>query len=334
MRSMPLFQSKAAPVLCLANEGDIKVRPVASKGLARKRGIRHMPPMTLISSRLSIALSFSLAVGGVAACGPVGEGSPNAPEPEMPAEDAGVEALIPPAECGAAFPGPPPSNVVDLQAGYEADAAAARAAADVVYPVNLSEVPSFQRATINFMLGRTGGETIDESDVVAAGELGAAVAVAIAAGGGSEVDFIMLRRGLAHSYLCARPLPASLDELVEHFGDFTAWESTFEVGCSRAKNEARRIYEHPEGDLYVAETVDAEGTVRETEVLFRATRDDGHLDFAAYTADGVITDRSSFATPSSTLVLASPYTCLTCHVDMEAERMDVVDATGTGAGCQ
>ncbi len=144
----------------------------------------------------------------------------------------------------------------------------------------------------------------------------------------------MLRRGLSFAYLCSRPLPPSLEALEERVGRYWEWDTVFDVGCSRAKNEARSIYIAPDAQTFVAETVDDNGAVRETEVLFRSLRTDGHLDFAAYTADGVITDRSSFATPSSSLVLAAPYTCLTCHIDQEAGTMSRVDATGTGAGCQ
>lgn len=325
------------------------MRREGGSGLAASKRMRHDVAMTLYAStclavasacraptlaafQMGLVFCFSLLAFG---CGQDAGREPDATEPEAtPVVDAGVLVLAPPAECGADFPGPPPADIADLRPNYIEDAEAALASSSVIYPVDLSAAPAFQRATVNYLLGRASGQSVAESDVEAAGELGEAVKVAIAAGGGSEVDFIMLRRGLAHYYHCARPLPASLDELVEVFGDFTTWEARYEIGCSRAKNEARQIYEHPEGALFVAETVDEDGAIRETEVLFRSTRDDGHLDFAAYTQEGLITNRSSFATPSSTLVLAAPYTCLTCHVDMEAEQMNIVDATGTGAGCQ
>jgi hypothetical protein len=75
--------------------------------------------------------------------------------------------------------------------------------------------------------------------------------------------------------------------------------------------------------------------VRETEVLFTSLRSDGQLDFAAYTEEGKLSDRSTFATAGGTsVVLAAPYTCISCHLDTTAWTITRKMPTGTGAGCR
>ena len=86
--------------------------------------------------------------------------------------------------------------------------------------------------------------------------------------------------------------------------------------------------------MSVAETLH-DGGVRETEVLFRDLRGDGQLDFAVYTADGALTDRSTFATANGGRVTAAaPYTCMSCHVDTTGFTFSTLAPTGTGAGCR
>ena len=127
--------------------------------------------------------------------------------------------------------------------------------------------------------------------------------------------------------------PRDLAELRRRYGDFLAWPSR-EIGCSKPKDGPRRLYEDDAQGVYVAQTVVA-GAVRETEVLFTHLRKDGQLDFAAYTDAGELTDRSTFATAGGTGVTsAAPYTCISCHLDVNAGTISRRLPAGTGAGCR
>lgn len=232
--------------------------------------------------------------------------------------------------CGASLPGPGPLATGEDAPGYF-DEVAALGPLELPAPVDIAHLTAEQRTLVSFMLLRPEGDTVSQADVDAAGPLGQAVAAAIAKAGGHDVDLPLLRRGLYHLYACSRPLPPTLDDLRVHFGDYTTW-SEQTVHCSRAKAAERRLYRRADGEVSVAETLDDDGAVRETEVIFKGLRDDGHVDFAAYTPLGALTNRSTFATPVSEVILASPTHCTSCHVDPVAQRMALVDATGTGAG--
>lgn len=273
--------------------------------------------------------------------GPVDAGEPDAGPTEVDAGpvDAGpVDAGAPdagwgpPVACGAALPGiAMQTGLVEGQPNYAQELAA----------LDLSTLPAswstqaeakFQAGVINWMLGRDRGTTITRADAEAAGPLGQAVLGAMAKGSGGKVDFTFLRRGLQHFYPCGRPVPASLNELTARYGDWTQWPG-FDLVCARPKNGPRRFYENELLGVFIAETVE-NGIVRETEVLFDSLRTDGQLDFAVYTPQGELTDRSTFATRGGTpITSASPYTCLSCHVDAVTGRMKVRKPTGTGAGC-
>lgn len=289
----------------------------------------HAVPLRRRSTGVPLLGLFSIALAACPSPTPSSDGGGAPPaDGGTPISDGGTANIA----CGAELPGPGPVATSDGDPGYF-DEVAALDLAGIDSEVDLSGLSPSQRTLTNFMLLRAGGSTVTASDIEAAGELGRAVAAAIAQGGGSEVDFAFLRRGLYNVYNCSRPLPPTLSDLRAQFGEYTAWEQRT-VLCSRAKSADRRIFTEPTGAVFVAETLDEEGEVRETEVLFSTLRDDGHLDFAAYTGAGALTNRSTFATAVSEVVLAAPFACTACHIDSVGERLALVNATGTGSGCQ
>lgn len=241
-------------------------------------------------------------------------------------------SFAPPVACGSLLPGPPlKTDVTEGQPGY-ADELAALDLSRVADPLDYSAESKLAIAVINYMLGRSSGVRISHAEARQGGGLGRAVLGAAAKGTAGRIDFAFLRRGLHYFYPCSRPLPKNLIELRLRYGNYRTWPS-HEVPCSRPKDGPRRIYEDSELGVYVAETV-VSGQVRETEVLFTSLRRDGQLDFAAYHADGALSDRSSFATPSGTTTTATPYTCISCHLDAANGTITRRSPTGTGAGCR
>ena len=239
----------------------------------------------------------------------------------------------PPVACGAMLPGPPlKSDVTEAKPGY-AEELAALDVSMVPDPLDYSADTKLAITVINYMLGRSQGTSIAHAEALKIGGMGRAVLAAAAKSTGGKVDFTMLRRGLHYFYPCSRPFPGSLTELRSRYGDYRTWPVA-ELDCSRPKNGPRRIYEDHKLGMYVAETV-VNGTVRETEVLFTGLRKDAQLDFAAYTSEGALSDRSTFAASGgSEFTLAAPYTCISCHLDTTSWTISQRMPTGTGAGCR
>jgi hypothetical protein len=235
--------------------------------------------------------------------------------------------------CGGLLPGPPlKAGTTEAQPGYAAELAALDLSA-VPDPFDYASDSKFVIATINYMLGRSSGTQVSRAELAQAAGLGQAILGAAAKGTPGRVDISFLRRGLYYFYLCTRPLPGDLNELAVRYGDYRTWPAQ-ELPCSRPKNGPRRLYENPASGIYVSETLTDSG-VRETEALFTSLRQDGQLDFAAYTADGALSDRSSFATGSGAVATsAAPYTCMSCHADPASGTVSRRIATGTGAGCR
>lgn len=278
------------------------------------------------------ALLLLLCCFALVAC-PSDDGSVPTDAGDVVVEDAGPPpAPEPPSACGDTYPGPTPVNAQEFQPGYE-DAVAELDLQAHPPPYDLSGEGGLQAGLVNYMLGRYGGRTVTEDDLVAAGGMGDAIRAAYASGEGS-LDFLFLRWGFHHHYYCEVAVPADLDDFVARYGDFTAWPMN-ETPCGAPKDTPRRMWEDPEGRAVVAETM-VDGEVRETEILFFDLRDDGQIDFGAYTEDGFLMDRSEFATASSSVVIASPYACMTCHTQsgLFSNTFDNRHPTGTGAGCR
>lgn len=250
------------------------------------------------------------------------------------ASDAALDAaLVPPVACGAALPGVAmKSDLIEAEPGY----AAALAALDltkVADPFNMSGESKLVRGIANFMLVRSTGTSFTATDAKQSAGMGEGLLGAAAKGTGGRLDVTFLRRGLQYFYPCSRPLPKDLATLKARYGDYTTWTSAT-IACSKPKNGPRRLHDNHELGVYVAETL-VNDVVRETEVIFSNLRDDGQLDFAVYTPEGELTDRSTFATNGGTPVTsASPFTCMSCHYDVNAGTFSARMPTGTGAGCK
>lgn len=246
----------------------------------------------------------------------------------QPAPD--TEVWAPPVACGEDLPGPPMASVVEAEPGF-AEELAAVDTDGVADPIDYGSESKLVRGVINYMLGRASGTTAARAEALDAGVFGRVI-LASAAREDGGIDVVFLRRGLHHAYLCSRPLPADLDEVRRRYGDYRSWPSST-VACSRPKGGPRRLFQDSKQGVYVAETL-VDGGVRETEILWNTLRDDGQLDFAVYTADGELTNRSTFATASSEVTSSAPYTCMTCHLDPDAGTLTRLFPTGTGAGCK
>lgn len=239
----------------------------------------------------------------------------------------------PPVACGSVLPGPPiKPDVTEAKPGYPEELAALDLST-VPDPFDYSAESKLGVTVINYMLGRNQGTSVSHKDAMTQGSLGRAVLAAAAKGTAGRIDFGFLRRGLHYFYPCSRPLPGSLTELRKRYGDYKTWPVQ-ELMCARPKDGPRRLYESHALGVYIAETV-VNGQVRETEVLFTSLRQDGQLDFAAYEENGALSDRSTFATNGAgPTTLASPYTCISCHIDTTSWSISNKMPTGTGAGCR
>lgn len=258
---------------------------------------------------------------------------------DAPSKDAAIgredaSPVLAPVACGEALDGPE-LKTLEATPGF-ADELAALDLGAAPDPVDVAKESALTRAMFAWMLESAGKTSASHAELKDAGALGRVILGAAAKDDGG-VDNPFLRRGLYWAYLCSRPIPKTLEELKARFGDYETWQ-TFTVPCAKPKNGPRRIRENNDGTVLIAETLLDAGAgeppaIRETEVLFAGLRKDGQLDFAAYTASGTLTDRSTFATASSEVVAAAPYTCMTCHVDLDAGTFTRRFPTGTGAGC-
>lgn len=276
--------------------------------------------------------------GDIPISNPDDAGVVDTPDSEAPVE-AGSDTQIadagfaPPVACGTTLPGPALADgVTETQPGYAAELAALDLTT-VPDPLDYSTSSAFVREVVNYMLERAAGTSVTHAEALAKGELGRAVLGAAAKGTGGKIDITFLRRGLYAFYSCSRPLPIDLDTFKARYGDYQTWSKT-DIGCSAPKNGPRRIWKDDTLGIYVAETL-VEAGVRETEILFTNLRGDGQIDFAPYTADGHLTDRSTFATGSGgTVTSSAPYTCMACHVDTASGTFSDLFPSGTGAGCK
>jgi hypothetical protein len=242
-----------------------------------------------------------------------------------------------PLACGAALPGVPlASGLVEGATGYAGKLAALDLGA-VPDPFDFSGESPIVVGIVRYMLGDLEATSVSRAEAEEKGGMALAVFAAAAAtkdhGASGTVDVAFLRQGLHHFYPCTEQPPQSLALLKQLVGDYTKWDSE-ELECGAPKDGPRRIFQDAVQGVYVAETIE-DGAVRETEVIFSNRRADGQLSFAVYTPEGELTNRSTFATAGGdTIVLAAPFTCMSCHVDVDTERYDVKRPEGTGAGCR
>jgi hypothetical protein len=253
---------------------------------------------------------------------------------------ASGETASPPPEplvCGVDLPGVElASGLVEGAPSYASKLAKLDLAA-VPDPFDFSGESPVVVGIVRYMIGDLEATQITRAEAEEKGGMHLAVFAAAAVtkdhGASGTVDVAFLRQGLHHFYPCTEQPPQSLALLKQLVGDYTKWDSE-DIECGAPKDGPRKIYQDTEQGVFIAETVE-QGLVRETEVIFSNRRADGQLSFAVYTPEGQLTDRSTFATNGGdSIVLASPFTCMSCHVDIDTERYDVKRPEGTGAGCR
>jgi hypothetical protein len=194
---------------------------------------------------------------------------------------------------------------------------------DVVRAVDVATLPptlplarasAFERLLIAYLLeGRAMDEANDTVDVAAAaalGPLGLTVVAAIDATG--DVDVSTLRRGLHRFYGCSRAFPTTLAGFIADMHDWRA--DPQQTTPSTVKNLRRRIFRNGAAGVFVAETLNDDDSVRETEIILTDARRDGALDFLEYDAGGILRGASRFAAAGGGQTTGpAPFACIACH---------------------
>lgn len=153
---------------------------------------------------------------------------------------------------------------------------------------------------------------LERESVRAAGPLGRAVLGAFAAAKPPALmDVAMLRRGLHRFYACARGFPPTLTAFLSDVHDFRG--DITEVVESDVKDLRRRIKRNTSAGTFVAETLRADDSVRETEIILTDRRGDSGLDYLEYDEDGALRGASTFAAGDGDTVGAVPFACIGCH---------------------
>lgn len=235
-----------------------------------------------------------------------------APTTTAPAPDAG----FPPDDIGACAPlgdGDLVLTGVEAEAGFD-DVIRAVDVGALPATLPLAEASTFERLLIGYLLE---GEAIDDaSDTVdvaaaaAAGPMGLTVLAAIAPTG--EVDVTVLRRGLHRYYGCARAFPTTLAGFLADVHDWQA--DPQQTLPSTVKGLRRRIFRNGAAGVFVAETLNDDDSVRETEIILTDARRDGALDFLEYDVEGILRGASRFAAAGGGQTTGpSPFACVACH---------------------
>jgi len=132
--------------------------------------------------------------------------------------------------------------------------------------------------------------------------------------------------GVCHAKLSSAP--ATLSEFYRKhapdINDSSRWQRALHAK-SRAKRGPRRVYMRLDGMLSVAETLNQECSVSETEVILR--RPDGALNYWVFDALGHLTPESHFPAPTRggafvTALKLAPDSCMGCHYDFVTRQFD------------
>lgn len=268
--------------------------------------------------RLAVSAVIALACAG---CVPDGATDAGAPD-------------VPRVSCDEPVGGHPLSeNVLEATPGFDA-AFAAVDFSQLPATLEVSGLPTDDQGAIAYALGMRLsdlGTGLDVAALMDRGEMGRAVLAAWAAAdptGAEGFDRDFFRRGFHRFYACDRQLPATLDGFEQLYGAVEDLE-LLSVDFSIPKGVPRALYEDRERHIYAARTTLDDGSVRETEILLGDHRPDGQLDFLVYDDNGDLMDRSQFITVTgSQVVSASPYACMSCHVNFETRAYDVIFPTG------
>ncbi|MEQ8233181.1 MAG: hypothetical protein RKL32_15840 [Gammaproteobacteria bacterium] len=118
----------------------------------------------------------------------------------------------------------------------------------------------------------------------------------------------------------ARVLPDSLSAFAAASG-YREWSSEL-LSPSRAKHLPRRIYRNPgrQWRMSVAETLNPDGSVRETEIVRRRAPTSTAVDFFVYDDAGRLAASADFGTARQPAALPAPAICARCHYDPASGR--------------
>ncbi|MEQ8662282.1 MAG: hypothetical protein RLW62_15815 [Gammaproteobacteria bacterium] len=159
---------------------------------------------------------------------------------------------------------------------------------------------------------------------------GGAARLAVVSGAGTRAARLVRRlRAAADTATAAaaevaragrRRMPATLAGFAAATG-FRRWPHEL-VAASRAKHLPRRIYRNPGArwSMSVAETLNADGTVRETEIVERRAAAGQAVDFFVYAGDGRLAAAADFGAPGQPALLPAPAICARCHYDPASGR--------------
>lgn len=288
----------------------------------RNSKFRHLPlflrGLTLVARMLA---GFAVLVVPHGGCD-----WPFAPD----AQDAGNPIPdVPRADCDSLVGGRPLSpEAVEAAPGY-VDELQSLDLASLPEQIDVASLDVKDRARVAYALetpSHTLGNTLDRDTLLASGEMGKAVLASFYPrdGGAVEFDLDFFRRGFHAFYACTRRLPLTLDGFQALYG-VIADIPRRQIAFSIPKQSPRWLREDPENHIYVAETEDADGGVREFEIILDNRRADEALDFLVYDADGSLMDRSEFGTVTGgTVVSAVPFACMSCHVEFNEQTYDVI----------
>jgi hypothetical protein len=137
----------------------------------------------------------------------------------------------------------------------------------------------------------------------------------------SIIKFLGTRDWLAVCSNVVSGMPQNIEGLKQKIGNYHTWKGEFHP-LSIAKQRGRRIYRLNDPAFSIAETLDDQCNVRETEVILTGAANS--LQFAVYDTTGNLTDFSDFPSGGGRLVTRkSPDICLGCHLKFDSREFNV-----------
>lgn len=142
-------------------------------------------------------------------------------------------------------------------------------------------------------------------------------------GPGSSLDFLKLKEMWINNFLETRKHRGNEKIMLDRLSDFEKvirfrkWPST--IVNSRIKRGQRKIYRGilNSRKISVAESLDARGSVRETEVAFERIHRKGDYEFYTYDIQGKMVLESEFPAGKR----PSPSTCVSCHLNQQGRAI-------------
>jgi len=234
-----------------------------------------------------------------------------APPTSAPPDAGPVDDAIP--ACAPLGSGDLVLTGVEAEPGFD-DVVRAVDVATLPPTLSLAQASAFERLLIGYLLeGQAIDDTANTVDVGAAAALGpAGLTVLAAITPTNDVDVTILRRGLHRFYGCDRAYPTTLPEFIAGVHDWRA--DPQQTITSTVKGLRRRISRNGETGVFVAETLNDDDSVRETEIILTDRRRDGALDFLEYDAGGILRGASRFAAAGGGQTTGpAPFACIACH---------------------